>query len=112
MVLRRWLVFLVLISWVGLSVTPAFGGEYYAWIRTEKCSVYEKPTRDSGVVGMIRQKAAVTVEEAGSGWVRILFAPVRDLKTGNFIDGSGRFIQKSDLTDVDACHWAKTPKKR
>lgn len=112
MKIGKWWVPLFLIAVVGCLVTPAAGSEIYVWVKSDRCSVYEKPTRDSGVVGTIRQKAAVTVEDAGSGWVKILFAPVRDLKTGNFIDGTARYIQKSDLTDVDACHWAQTPKKR
>jgi len=105
MKVRKWWVPLVLIAWVGCLLTPALGSETSVWVRSDRCSVYEKPTRDSGTVGMIKQRAAVTVEDAGSEWVKILFAPVRDLKTGSFIDATARYIQKSDLTDVDPCKW-------
>ena len=105
MKIKSWLVPLALISWIGCCLTPAFCSEINGWIRSETCSVYEKPAKESRMVGTIKQKAAVNVEEAGSGWMKILFAPVRDPKTGNYVDAKAHYIQKSDMTDRDPCTW-------
>ena len=105
MIPKKWLAPLALILGIGCFLTPAFGKEITGWIKSEACSVYEKPATESKTIGTIKQKAAVTVEDAGSGWMKILFAPVRDPKTGNYIDAKAHYIQKRDMTEVDPCKW-------
>jgi hypothetical protein len=43
--------------------TSAFCGEISGWVKTDKCIVTERPSGDSKVLGIIKKKAAVTVED-------------------------------------------------
>jgi hypothetical protein len=90
---------------VGLLVMPAFCGEMSGWIKGDQCMVVEKPGNEGKVVGTILKKAAVTVEDAGEGWLRVVFAPVRHPQTKEYIEGKGYYIRKADWTTVDPCKW-------
>lgn len=103
--IKKWLIPLILIAWIGCFLSPVLGSETSGWVRSESCSVYEKPTKESRTVGVIKQKAAVNVEDAGSGWMKIVYAPARDPKTGNYVDVKALYIQKTDVTDIDPCKW-------
>ncbi len=78
--------------------TPAFCSELDGWIKGDSCWVVETPSTDSKIIGIILKKAAVTVEDSKSGWLKIVFAPVRDPLTGNWVECAGCFIQKSNFT--------------
>jgi hypothetical protein len=55
----------------------------------------------------IKYKAACTVKDTNGEWYKIVFAPVRDPKTGKFLDGhgAGYYIQKSTFTTVAPWKW-------
>jgi len=56
------------------------------------------PSVKAKIVGIIKRKAAVTVKDNQDGWLKIVFAPVRDPKTGKWVKCTGCFIQKSHFT--------------
>ena len=83
----------------------AFCAEISGWIKGETCWVTHEPSLNSEIKGIILQRAAVTVEDIGSGWVKIIFAPVRDPSTGKYIDCSGCYFQKMNMTTVIPGKW-------
>jgi len=93
---------LLVVTFFGTSV---FCSEINGWIKSETCWVVKKPSKDTKIVGIILRKAAVTVEDVGNGWAKIIFAPVRDPQTGKYIDCRGCYIQKSDVTTVVPGKW-------
>jgi hypothetical protein len=102
---KTWLIAVAAVVMVGLLLGPAVCAEMSGFIKGDRCLVVEKPGNEAKVVGTILKKAAVTVEDAGGGWLRIIFAPVRDPQTKEYIDGKGYYIRKVDWTTVDPCKW-------
>jgi len=84
---------------------PALCSELSVFAKGDPCHVFERPDQTAKVTGVIKRKAAVTATDVGGGWLKIEFAPVRDLKTGDYIEGKGRYIRKSDVTSLDPCKW-------
>jgi hypothetical protein len=82
--------------------TSAFSSELDGWIKSQTCWVVKKPSKKASIVGLIKYKSACTVKDAGGEWYEIVFAPVRDPKTGKFLPNSGShlFIQKSDFANI------------
>lgn len=79
----------------------AFCAESDGWIKSEKCWVVKTPSGKGKIIGIIKRKAAVTVEDAGDEWLKIVFAPVRDINnTGKWLECKGCYIQKSSFTTV------------
>ena len=89
---------LFLILTICIVTKTAFCSESDGWIKSDTCWVVKTPSTKAKIVGIILKKAAVTVEDAGGGWLKIVFAPVRDPKTGNWIECTGCYIQKSNFT--------------
>jgi hypothetical protein len=85
--------------------TTGFCAELNGWIKSYKCWVVKTPTVKAKIVGIIKRKAAVTVKEVQDGWLKIVFAPVRDPKTGKWVKCTGCFIQKSDFTTTLPNKW-------
>ncbi len=71
----------------------------------DMCWVVKSPSVDATVIGIILKKAAVTVEGVGDGWLRIIFAPVRNPKTGKWIECTGCYIQKENFTTLLPSRW-------
>lgn len=88
--------FLFVVLFFVLMTLPAFG-EKNGWIASPNCFVTREPSGSSVVVGFIVYRAAVTVEDAGNGWLRIVFAPVRDHQM-NFMDCKGCYIRADDFS--------------
>ncbi len=91
---------LIVLIPITMLVPSAFCAEIDGWIKSETCWVVKSPSTDSLIVGIILKKAAVTVTDAGNGWLKIVFAPVRNPTTWKFIDCTGCYIQKKNLTTV------------
>lgn len=89
----------------GFLAGAALGKELDGWIKGEMCWVVKEPSKDAKIVGIIKRKAAVTVEDAGKGWLKIVYAPVRDPKTGKFIECGGCFIEKGNFTVESPAYW-------
>jgi len=102
---KTWLIAVGTVVMVGLFLGSAVSSEMSGFIKGAQCLVVEKPDKADKVVGTILKKAAVTVEDAGDGWLRIIFAPVRHPETKEYIDGKGYYILKTDWTTVDPCKW-------
>jgi hypothetical protein len=83
-----------------LYAFPVFAFEIEGWVKGDICWVVKEPSEKSTIVGFLKRKAAITVEDLGNEWLRIVFAPVRDPKTGKFIDCAGCYIQKENFTTV------------
>ena len=63
-------------------IPPVFCAELDGWIKSKTCWVVERPSKDAKVIGIIKWKAAVTIEDLGNGWARTIYAPVRNLING------------------------------
>ncbi len=74
--------------------------ENNGWIIGNACWVAKKPSVNATVIGIIKYKAAVTVEDAKNGWMKIIFAPIRDPKTWKFIDCTECYIQEENFSKV------------
>lgn len=85
----------------------AFGAELNGWIKVDiyPCWVVKSPSMNSPIIGIINKKAAVTVEKAEKGWLKIIFAPIRDPKTGKWIECTGCYIQESNFTTELPNRW-------
>ncbi len=83
----------------------AFGQELNGWIRGDMCWVVKTPSGDAKIIGIIKKKAAVSVEDVGDGWLKIVFAPIRDPKSGKWIQCSGCYIKKHNFTTVPPGSW-------
>jgi hypothetical protein len=88
-----------------LFATSVFCSEINGWVKSETCWVVKEPSKDAKIIGIILKKAAVTVEDVGNGWAKIIFAPVRDPQTGKYIDCTGCYIQRSNVTTVVPGKW-------
>jgi hypothetical protein len=80
------------------------------WVKSDTCWVVKEPRGDSPIMGIILQKAAVTVEKAGKGWVKIIFAPVRSLEKGShgkLVSGEGLFIKRNCVAKKPPFKWIK-----
>lgn len=75
------------------------------WIKGDICWVVKTPDTKSPIVGIISKKAAVTVNETGEPWLKIIFAPIRDPKTGKWIECSGCYIKKDNFTTTIPTRW-------
>jgi hypothetical protein len=105
MFLRKVGLFQIFLVVATLTTSPAFCAPYSGWVKGETCWVVKEPSIESRIVGIIVQKASVKVDDVGEGWLKIIFAPVRDPETGKFIDCSGCYIQKKDVTTVIPGKW-------
>ena len=83
-----------------IVISSTFCADLNGWIKGDACWVVEEPSTDSKIVGIIKKKAAVTVEDAGKGWLKIIFAPVRDPQTGKWVECKRCYIQKKDFSVV------------
>lgn len=97
---RRIFYFPLVVVLMSLCAFPIFAAEIDGWVKGETCWVVKSPSTDATIVGILKRKAAVTVEDVGNGWLKIVFAPVRDPQTGKFIDCTGCYIQKKNFTSV------------
>ena len=90
-----------------LLIVPftAFCAEKDGWIKGDTCWVVKTPSRDAKIVGIIKKKAAVTVETARTGWLRIVFAPVRNPQTGKWLECTGCYIEESNFTTTLPNRW-------
>jgi hypothetical protein len=82
--------------------------EYTGWIKSETCWVVETPSRKAPIIGIIIQKAAITVKDVGKGWAEIVIAPVRSLKKGEdgkLIEGKGLYIERRCITKKPPYKW-------
>jgi len=80
------------------TAPPALAIDIDGWIKSDTCFVANAPRGSAKVVGIIKKKAAVTVQDVGGGWLKIVYAPVRDINTGKYIDCKGCYIKKDTLT--------------
>jgi uncharacterized protein YgiM (DUF1202 family) len=96
---------IALLLTVCITTTPGFCAELNGWIKGDTCWVVKTPSVKAKIIGMIKKKAAVTVEDAQEGWLKIVFAPVRDPQTGKWIECTGCFIQKSNFTTTLPNKW-------
>ncbi|MBT5305463.1 MAG: zinc-ribbon domain-containing protein [Candidatus Scalindua sp.] len=78
--------------------SPGNPAEYDVWVTSDNCWVVEEPSAASTVVGAIKGNAVVTIKDDGGEWLKIIYAPVRDMVTGNFIECPGYYIRKKDTT--------------
>jgi hypothetical protein len=107
MLKRNCIIFMTGLLTIFFISTSAFCSELDGWIKSQTCWVVKTPSKKATIVGIIKYKSACTVKDAGSEWYKIVFAPVRDPKTGKFLpnSGSGLFMQKIDFTDVIPSRW-------
>jgi hypothetical protein len=103
-------IFLLLL--ISCLSTPAYCQEISGWIKSTTCWVTEKPQDTAQIIGIIKQRASVTVEDKGNGWAEIIFAPVRNLipgrngmKEGKLFMGAGYYIKKNNITNVPPGKW-------
>ena len=91
---------------VSIAIAPVFCDELSGWIKGDTCWVIKAPSADSKIIGIIKKKAAVTVEDAEDGWLKIVFAPVReDSKTEKWIECTGCYIQEKNFTTTLPNKW-------
>lgn len=84
---------------------PAISAELNGWIKGESCWVVKSPDSKAPIIGIIKKKAAVTVEKAGQGWLKIIFAPIRDPKSGKWIECKECYIQEFNFTTKTPNRW-------
>ncbi len=97
MLLMRMAAFILLITILAMY-SIAFGQELNGWIRGDMCWVVKTPSGDAKIIGIIKKKAHVTVEDAGDNWLKIIDTPVRNPMTGKWIECRGCYIQKINFT--------------
>ena len=92
--------------------TLAFSSEISGWVKSETCWVLKEPKKDAKIVGIIKQKAAVTVENLGNGWGKTIFAPVRNLiegrdgrKRGQLYNCEGCYIELQNISTAPPGMW-------
>ena len=102
----------IVFSLIILFPTYALSAEVSGWVKSETCWVVKKPSKDAKIVGIIKQKAAVTVEDFGNGWAKTIFAPVRNLidgrdgmKEGQLYNCAGCYIQMKDISTFPPGRW-------
>lgn len=93
------------VIFISLFADAVFCSEINGWVKSETCWVVREPSKDAKIIGIILKKAAVTVEDVGNGWAKIIFAPVRDPETGEYIDCNGCYIQRGNVTTVVPGRW-------
>ncbi|WDN87806.1 hypothetical protein BuS5_00774 [Desulfosarcina sp. BuS5] len=93
------------LMFISLFANSVFCSEISGWVKSETCWVVKEPSKDAKIIGIILKKAAVTVEDVGNGWAKIIFAPVRDPQTGKYIDCTECYIQRSNVTTVVPGRW-------
>ncbi len=96
---------IALLLTVFIVTTSAFCAELNGWIKGDTCWVVKTPSVNAKIVGIIKKKDAVTVEDAEKGWLKIVFAPVRDPQTGQWVECTGYYIQKSNFTTTLPNKW-------
>jgi len=104
---------LIVFSMITLFPPYAFSSEVISgWVKSETCWVVKKPSKDAKIVGIIKQKAAVTVEDLGNGWAKTIFAPVRNLidgrdgmKEGQLYNCDSCYIQLKDISTLPPGRW-------
>ena len=92
--------YIIAIAFFALLIVPlsAFCTEIHGWIKTDTCWVVKAPSPVAKIVGIIKKKAAVTVEVSESEYLKIVFAPVRDPQTRKWVDCKECYIEKSNFT--------------
>lgn len=92
--------------------TSVFCSEISGWVKSETCWVVKEPSKDAKIVGIIKQKAAVTVEDLGNGWAKTIFAPVRNLiegrdgmRKGKLYNCDGGYIQTETISTLPPGRW-------
>ncbi len=85
--------------------SAAFYKELSGWIKTEISWVVEEPNTKSKIIGIIKQKAYVTVDDLGNGWAKIIFAPVRDPMTMEWNNCTDCYIQTETITTLIPGKW-------
>jgi len=96
---------IALLIFISLFANVVFCSEINGWVKSETCWVVKEPSKEAKIIGIILKKAAVTVEDVGNGWAKIIFAPVRDPETGKYIDCTGCYIQRNNVTTVVPGKW-------
>ena len=105
MKIRKFFFFSAVLLIIVLFCLPAFCTELNGWIKSETCWVVKKPSDNAKVIGIILKKAAVTVENVGNGWAKIIFAPIRNMQTGKYIDCNECYIRRENITTVVPGKW-------
>ena len=94
---------LVLLALAGAVLAGA--KEYNGWVLSNMCWVTKSPSDKAPIEGIIKQGAAVAAEESGKDWVKIIFAPIRDMKTGKYLTTGVFYTKKEYLTTVSPGQW-------
>lgn len=109
---KRIFILIALLILINFLATSAFCSEISGWIKSETCWVVKEPSKDAKVVGIIKQKAAVTVEDLGNGWAKTIFAPARNLikgrdgmEEGQLYNCNGSYIQMKDISTIPPGKW-------
>lgn len=92
----------ILIVFMAIS---AFSAELNGWIKGDTCWVIKSPSTNATIIGIIKKKAAVTVEKAEKGWLKIIFAPIRNPQTEKWVECTGCYIQESNFTTELPNRW-------
>jgi hypothetical protein len=99
--MKQYNVLVLLIIAIILS-SPAilFSAELDGWAKGI-CWVTKEPSKKVSIVGFIKPGAVITVETTeNNDWLKIVYAPVRNLKTMEYIECGGCFIQDETFTDT------------
>lgn len=104
MIPKKTTCFILLLIFLLIS-SLVYGQELNGWIKSDTCWVVRKPSGDATAIGIIRKKAHVTVKDVGGGWLKIIFAPIRDPLTGKWLQCTGCFIQKINFTTQLPSKW-------
>ncbi len=95
-----------------LFTTSVFCAEMTGWIKSETCWVAVAPDKYAKTIGILRQKAVVTVEDLGNGWVKTINAPVRNvipgrdgLKDGELYNCTDCYIEKKNISTLPPGRW-------
>jgi hypothetical protein len=98
-------------GWVPRDVIKdgAATNKFAGWIR-HRCRVYPAPDKSTKPVGYLSPPSSVDVADDGSGWLRLLYGPVKNEATDEFLDISfdpGLYIEKSEFTTELPANWAQ-----
>lgn len=74
-----------------------------------RCDVFEGPNISSAIVGHLKSPSSVEVADDGSGWLRLIYAPIRDSSNGDFLDrpdfDGGMYIESRFFTTELPANW-------
>lgn len=100
------------IGWIPLKTIKLGNASHKkeGWMR-HTALVYASKDPKSKPIGYLAQPASVGVAADGSGWLRLIHGPVRDLNTKKFLTLEATpkqiFIEEKNFTDVIPAKWQK-----